>query len=754
MFRIRRIHDDVLPVNRDALQQVREIFRLRFAGADQEDVELLGERLRNPFKKRFRTTLYVVEDIRHHVYAFAILMIEPEIGFAFLDYVATAPEGGGGVGGALYARVREEARSLGARSLFLECLPDEAPEGGCPGVDVAENAARLRFYEGFGARPIIGTAYETPVLPSDTCPPHLVHDDLDRGEPLRKAYARKVVRAILERKYSELCPPAYVERVVASFREDPIGVRPPRYEAKAEVALPVPAEEAPNGTKAEPILLVVNESHDLHHVKERGYVEAPVRVSSILQQIVPTGLFERVSADEYADHHVLAVHDPSLVAYIETACRGAPEGKSLYPYVFPVRNKTRPPREPSVLPGYYCIDTFTPINRNAWPAARHAVDCALTAAAAVLDGRRIAYALVRPPGHHAERASFGGFCYLNNTAIAANFLSAHGRVAILDLDYHHGNGQQDIFYRRSDVLTVSLHGHPSFAYPYFAGFEDERGEGPGEGFNLNLPLPETLDGKGYRRALLRALRFVEDFAPTFLVVALGLDPARGDPTGTWSLRAKDFEKNGRLVGELDLPTLVVQEGGYRTRTLGSNARHFFTGLAVAARGVRDSAKTRRRPPPATFRDDVLPEDRERVRDIIAATGYFNAEEIDVAVELVDERLAKGEASGYEFIFAERDGRTIGYSAYGTIAGTARSYDLYWIAVDPRVQGRGVGRALLEETERRITARGGGRIYVETSGRGQYQSTRAFYDGCNYALASVLDDFYGPEDAKYTYLKVV
>ena len=163
-------------------------------------------------------------------------------------------------------------------------------------------------------------------------------------------------------------------------------------------------------------------------------------------------------------------------------------------------------------------------------------------------------------------------------SIAADFFSRQGRVALLDIDYHHGNGHQDIFLARSDVLTVSIHGHPNFAYPYFSGFADETGEGEGKGFNLNLPQKEHLDGEGWRTALRKAMARIERFAPDFLVISLGLDPAKGDPTGTWSLTAKDFFENGRLLGGLRLPTLVVQEGGYRIRTLGGNARQFFSGM--------------------------------------------------------------------------------------------------------------------------------------------------------------------------------
>jgi acetoin utilization deacetylase AcuC-like enzyme/N-acetylglutamate synthase-like GNAT family acetyltransferase len=464
-------------------------------------------------------------------------------------------------------------------------------------------------------------------------------------------------------------------------------------------------------------------------------------------------LFEKVDAEEFSERHLAAVHDADFVQFIRKSCEETPEGKSIYPYVFPIRNKTRPPRERSVLSGYYCIDTFTPINRNAYTAARRATDCALTAARQIIGGRRIAYALVRPPGHHAERRAFGGFCYFNNNAVAAHYLSQYGRVAILDIDYHHGNGQQDIFYRRQDVLTVSIHGAPSFAYPYFSGFREETGEDSGKGFNLNLPLPESVNGKIYRKYLARALHRIEEFNPSFLVLALGFDTSKGDPTGTWNLTPEDFERNGRMIGELGLPTVVTQEGGYRTRSLGIQAKKFFQGLTVASLFAASDLKPDR-VRGIRLRHDVLAQDPEKIAQLVAATGFFTPTEIGVAVELVREYLSKGAESGYQFLFAEHSNRLAGYSCYGQAPMTVSSWDLYWIAVHPEFQAKKLGRSLLKETENKIRKQGGKRLFVETSMKPQYHSTRVFYEHNGFKLESLLEDYYAPGDAKAIYSKTL
>jgi len=576
MFRIRRIHDTLLPINQAALVQVEKILEDQFPLLAKSDVEKIPELLRNPLKHGFRSILYVAEGASQRVQGFALVSHEPNLHFCYLDYISAAKRTtGGGIGGALYEHIREEALAMGVAGIFFECLPDDPAL--CKDPDILkQNQARLKFYEKYGAVPIIGTAYETPLKPDDDNPPYLVFDALGQTGPLPRAQAQRIVRAILERRYGDLCSPEYITKVVDSFTDDPVQLRAQRYGKTAKL------EARPSTTRIQRIALVVNESHEIHHIRERGYVESPVRVRSILRELDKTELFQRHPVRPYSERFLFSTHDRDYVEYFRQVCRNLPAGQSLYPYVFPIRNTARPPKELAVRAGYFCIDTFTPLNVNAWKAAKGAVDCTLTAATTILEGYRMAYALVRPPGHHAERRAFGGFCYFNNAAIAAQMLSDFGRVAILDIDYHHGNGQQVIFYNRSDILTVSIHGHPRFAYPYFSGFEDELGEADGTGFNMNLPLPEQLSSEQYLTALSRALKRIVLFAPEHLVVCVGFDTAKGDPTGTWALTANDFQRIGQEIGQLQRPTLLVQEGGYRTRSIGTNARSFFTGLWTGA----------------------------------------------------------------------------------------------------------------------------------------------------------------------------
>jgi acetoin utilization deacetylase AcuC-like enzyme/GNAT superfamily N-acetyltransferase len=573
LFSIRRIHDDVLPVNRRALARVQELLRAQFPGVPAAQIDKLPKSLHDPVTHKLRTVVLVAEGSQRVLRGFAIIMHAPDLRFCYLDFISSAPkEAGRGVGGALYERVRDECRVLGAKGLFFECLPDEPEDVASPAA-LPQNMARLRFYERYGARPIANTLYNAPVRPGDTGLPYLVFDDLGTKRPLARKEARAIVRAILERKYAWLCPPAYVDEVVRSFRDNPVKLRPFRY-----VRPPVRKPAAVALPDDERILLIATSHHDLPHARERGYAEAPAPVDVLRRELAKLDYFSPRGPKAYPDSYVHAVHDPGLVGYLKRVCGTRKVGESYYPFVFPDRSPLRPPADLAERAGYYCLDALTPLSRPAWVAARRAVDCALTGAHALLDGRMFAYALVRPPGHHAHQGRFGGFCYLNHAAIAASLLARHGKVALLDLDYHHGSGHQSIFWTRSDVLTISIHAHPRAAYPYFSGFANERGGGAAAGKNINYPLPENVDGELYLKYLHKALSAVRRFEAQFLVVSLGFDIGRGDPTGTWDLDAGDFEQCGRTLGKVGLPTLFVQGGGYRTRALTRHARRFFAGV--------------------------------------------------------------------------------------------------------------------------------------------------------------------------------
>ena len=241
------------------------------------------------------------------------------------------------------------------------------------------------------------------------------------------------------------------------------------------------------------------------------------------------------------------------------------------------------PRDPTGRIGYWCFDTGTPIVEATYRAARAAVDVALTACDLVLGGERATYGLCRPPGHHAAHAVFGGFCYFNNAAIAAEYLVAKtgGKVAVLDLDYHHGNGTQQIFYRRSDVLYVSLHGDPRRAYPYFTGHADETGAGPGRGSTVNLPLAANTSDHDYLSAVGTALESVIRYHPEVIVVSFGVDTYVDDPLGDFNLTTPVYAQCGRTVTAAGHRLVVLQEGGYFLPSLGENVRQFLLGCGFA-----------------------------------------------------------------------------------------------------------------------------------------------------------------------------
>jgi acetoin utilization deacetylase AcuC-like enzyme len=282
---------------------------------------------------------------------------------------------------------------------------------------------------------------------------------------------------------------------------------------------------------------------------------------------LPAGALEAVHTAPYLD---FLRDGPAEWARLPGA---APE---IVPNVHPNRHMAGAPRGIVARAGYHQADTACPIGAGTFAAARAAAACAAHATRTVLDGARVAYALCRPPGHHAYADMAGGFCYLNNVAIAAALArQGHRRVAILDVDVHHGNGTQGIFYDRGDVLFVSLHADPSNYYPFFAGYDDERGSGAGAGANLNLPLAHgTADG-GYLDALERGLAAIRTFDPGLVLVSLGFDASAHDPLGVLKVTDAGFAEIARRVAALGLPTVLIQEGGYLSDQLGQHLATFL-----------------------------------------------------------------------------------------------------------------------------------------------------------------------------------
>jgi acetoin utilization deacetylase AcuC-like enzyme len=314
--------------------------------------------------------------------------------------------------------------------------------------------------------------------------------------------------------------------------------------------------------------------------------DTPERAESILEAVHKPPFGPIYPPADHGLEPILTAHTQDYIDYLpsayvqNTAMYG--QSSAVIPETFAPRGIRRKPRNFRGIPGYYCFGVGTPVLEHTWEAAYWSAQCALTAADFVLAGDRAAYAICRPPGHHATSDLCGGLCYLNNAAIVTRYLQASGlaRVAILDIDYHHGNGTQEIFYADPSVLYCSLHAHPDDDYPYYWGAADESGEGAGLGFNLNLPLPQGTDDTTYLAALDLALEKIRCFAPVGLVISAGFDTAVGDPIGCFNLTVEGLAKVGLRSAGLTLPTVIIQEGGYLVERLGEYATAFlraFTG---------------------------------------------------------------------------------------------------------------------------------------------------------------------------------
>jgi acetoin utilization deacetylase AcuC-like enzyme len=309
------------------------------------------------------------------------------------------------------------------------------------------------------------------------------------------------------------------------------------------------------------------------HAESQARVDA---INSVLPDL-------QIPADFGLDP-ILAIHDPAYVDFLKRAhddwlAAGRPG--DAFPYVFPVRGR-RPLKLSRIDAelGQYAYDCGTPVAAGTWETVYWSVQSALSGLMHVLNGAQSAFAFCRPPGHHAGRDYMGGYSYLNTAAIAVARAQANGvgRVAVLDVDYHHGNGTQDIFYDRGDVLTVSLHADPKMDYPFYWGHADETGSGQGDGFNINLPMPRGTVWSDYKTTLQHALERVEAFDPELLIVPYGADTYVRDPISCFSIETADYTEMARTIAALGKPTLICMEGGYALDALGANVSAFLKGF--------------------------------------------------------------------------------------------------------------------------------------------------------------------------------
>jgi acetoin utilization deacetylase AcuC-like enzyme len=311
------------------------------------------------------------------------------------------------------------------------------------------------------------------------------------------------------------------------------------------------------------------------------YLENSDRMDRILNVLRETDWAEIVKPKDFGVNPIYAVHAKDYVDFLasswtEWLASEAEDKSTLLPATFALRR--HPPKPTSLLgrAGYYMMDLSACIVEGTYTAALASANCALGAAESIANGERSAFALCRPPGHHAGKDYAGGYCFINNASIAANWLSSKGKVALLDVDYHCGNGTQDIFYDRADVLTISIHADPHVEYPYYAGYADETGTGAGLGFHKNFPLDKGTNDARYLSALEEALTLIREFTPSCLVVSAGMDIYANDPLGKIRVSTEGIQEIGARISGLGLPTVIVMEGGYNNDALGKNIVAFLS----------------------------------------------------------------------------------------------------------------------------------------------------------------------------------
>ena len=320
--------------------------------------------------------------------------------------------------------------------------------------------------------------------------------------------------------------------------------------------------------------------------------EVPDRVDHVAKELQRRQWGRILAPDAFDDSLLYSIHPARYLDFLKgawaewVALDPTHAARDALPSAWPVRTLRSDvlPANFAARMGLFSMDAGTPLTSGTWVAARAGADCALTAAQAVVGGARSAFALSRPPGHHAGADFFGGYCFLNNAALAAQHLRNQGvaRVAVLDIDYHHGNGTQAIFYDRPDVFFTSIHGDPHTEYPFYLGYADECGAGAGLGTNLNLPLPRGSDFATWSAALTQALAALARFGAQALVVSLGVDTFEGDPISGFTLRSGDYLRVGAQIAQANLPTVFVFEGGYAVAEVGVNVANVLQGFVQAA----------------------------------------------------------------------------------------------------------------------------------------------------------------------------